>query len=205
MNRPPPAFGRLSQAPAAQFRWVDTEAQVCAMGMRENLTVIVWWTQATAAAVERVARLTRDVCAEHRTFSNIHLIRDGALAPTPGARAGFIQMIKDCADQLANAAVVVGGSGFWAGMMRSAVTGMRFVTPRTFEMRLHGEPQEILGWLPQAHLSRCGSQLPHETLAELLDQATQVLARGEVELPPGSAPTPLVSQRLSLGARKRDR
>ena len=81
--------GRVSQAPAA-FRWVDTEPSVCAIGVRQNLTVIVWWTQATGAAVERVARLTREVCTEHQAMSNIHLIRDGALVPTPQARTGFV-------------------------------------------------------------------------------------------------------------------
>ena len=202
MQRPPPALGRPSRAPGAEFRWVDTEPLVCAMGVRQNLTVIVWWTQATGAAVERVARLTHEVCAEHPRMSNIHLIRDGALVPTPEARGGFVQMMKDHAEQLANVAVVVGGSGFWASMMRSAVTGMRFVSPRTFELRLHGSPQEIVSWLPQAHASRCGMQLSHASLAQTLDDAALVLAAGAVEVP--LAPLPQISQRVSLpGTRKR--
>lgn len=202
MQRSPPASGRLSQAPDSGFRWVDTEPQVCALGMRENLTVIVWWTQATAEAVQRVARLTREVCVEHGRMSNVHLIRDGALVPTPQARNGFVRMMKEHAEQLANVAVVVGGSGFWASMMRSAVTGMRFVSPRTFELRLHAAPQEIVDWLPQAHLARCGNSLPGAALAEVLDAAARTLDSGGVEVPPRSDAAPLTSRRMSLGTRK---
>ena len=201
MSRPSFAGGRFSQAPVA-FRWVDTEPSVCAIGARQNLTVIVWWTQATAAAVERVAHLTREVCAEHRHMSNIHLIRDGALVPTPAARTGFVQMMRDHAEQLSNVAVVVGGSGFWASMMRSAITGMRFVAPRTFELRLHGRAEEIVNWLPRAHEARCGAPLPHDELAAMLASAEQSLVSGTVEVQP-AAPAPLLfSQRVTLRPRK---
>jgi hypothetical protein len=152
--------------------------------------------------VERVARLTREVCTEHGRMSNVHLIRDGALVPTPDARSGFVRMMQEHAEQLANVAVVVGGTGFWASMMRSAVTGMRFVSPRTFELRLHADPQEIVGWLPQAHLKRCGTSLPDSTLAELLDGAAQTLAAGTVQVPPLADAVPLTSGRISLSARK---
>lgn len=193
--------GRFSQAPAV-FRWTDTEPGVCAIGVRQNLTVIVWWTQATAPAVERVARLTRDVCAEHRAMSNIHLIRDGALVPTSQARTGFVQMMRDHADQLSNVGVVVGGSGFWASMMRSAITGMRFVSPQTFELRLHGRAHEILNWLPRAHELRCSASLPHEALASILAEAEQCLVTGAVAVEP-AVPAPLLfSQRVSHRPRK---
>jgi hypothetical protein len=202
MQRTPPAFGRLGPAPDAAFRWVDTEPLVCALGVRQNLTVIVWWTQATGAAVERVARLTREVSAQHGRLSNIHLIRDGALVPTPAARSGFVRMMKDHAEQLANVAVVVGGSGFWASMMRSAITGMRFVSPRTFELRLHADPREIMSWLPQAHLARCGTPLSDAALAELLATAAQTLDAGAVDVLPLPEAAPLTSARVSIGARK---
>jgi hypothetical protein len=201
MSRPSSAAGRFSQAPA-DFRWVDTEPSVCAIGVRQNLTVIVWWTQATAAAVERVARLTRDVCAEYGRMSNVHLIRDGALVPTPAARTGFVQMMRDHADQLSNVAVVVGGSGFWASMMRSAITGMRFVAPRTFELRLHGRAEEIVNWLPRAHAARCGTPLPHDELANMLSLAERNLVSGSVEVQPAAPATLLFSQRVSLRPRK---
>jgi len=202
MIRPPSSTGQPSLAPDAEHRWVDTESSVCALGVCGNMTLIVWWTQATGAAVERVARLTRDVCAEYPRISNIHLIREGAPLPTPAARSGFVAMMRDHAEQLANVAVVVGGSGFWASTMRSAITGMRFVSPRTFELRLHGRAEEIASWLPAAHFARCGTRLRTEGLSALLSTAERVMADGVVEVQTLPQPTPLISQRVSLGVRK---
>jgi hypothetical protein len=130
------------------------------------------------------------------------LIREGALLPTPEARAGFLQMMRDHAEQLANVAVVVGGSGFWASMMRSAVTGMRFVSPRTFELRLHGRAEEIVRWLPRAHLARCGTHLSDGELADLLLAAEHTLASGSVEVQPPPQAATQISRRVSLGVRK---
>lgn len=53
-------------------------------------------------------------------MSNIHLICDGALVPSPQARTGFVHRMRDHADPLSNVGWVVGGFGFWASMMRRA-------------------------------------------------------------------------------------
>ena len=164
------------------MRWVDSEPGVCAIGHSHNLTVIVWWSQATGPAVERVAAVTRMVCEQHASFSNIHVIKPGAPLPTAEARNGFVRMMKDHADQLRNAAVVVGGEGFWASMMRSAITSMRFVSPRSFELRLHGKADEILNWLPSAHWQRTRVELGRFALSQILDEAERCMADGAVEL-----------------------
>lgn len=177
-----PLSDSSAQSEDARVRWVDSEPGVCAIGYAHNLTIIVWWSQATGAAVERVAAVTRAVCAEHASFSNIHIIKAGAPLPTVEARNGFVQMMKVHADQLRNVAVVVGGEGFWASMMRSAVTSMRFVSPRSFELRLHGKADEILNWLPSAHWQRTRVELARFALAEILDEADRCMADGAVEL-----------------------
>ncbi|HKU40704.1 MAG TPA: hypothetical protein VJR89_21235 [Polyangiales bacterium] len=183
------------------FAWIEAEPGVCAVGVWENVTLIVWWSQATGPAVERVAKVTREVCANYRMMSNIHIIKDKAHVPTAEAREGFVRMMKDHAGQLANVAVVVGGVGFWASMMRSAVTGMRFVSPRSFEMRLHGEAEEILGWLPSSHAFRCGNQLPRETLSSMLLAANRCVQSGSVELV--ARPLSLRPQSLTVPRPKR--
>ena len=183
------------------FIWVETEPGVCAIGRWENVQLIVWWSQATGPAVDRLTRVTRESCAQHRMLSNIHIIKDKARVPTSEARDGFVRLMNDYANQLANVAVVVGGVGFWASMMRSAVTGMRVLAPRSFELRLHGEVDEILGWLPHAHAYRCGSTLPREALSGMLMAATSCLQSGSVEV--ATPPLSMRPQSLTVPRAKR--
>ena len=161
----------------------------------------VWWSQATGPAVERLAKVTRETCTQHRMLSAIHIIKDKARVPTPEARDGFVRIMNDYADQIANVAVVVGGVGFWASMMRSAVTGMRVLAPHSFELRLHGEVDEILGWLPHAHAYRCGSALPREILSGMLVAGAGCLHSGSVEI--SVPPLSMRPQSLSVPRAKR--
>lgn len=188
--------------------WVDNEPGVCAIGRCHNITIVVWWSQATGPAVERVAAVTRIVCAQHpEGISNIHVIREGAALPTAEARSGFVRMMKEHASQLSNVAVVVGGEGFWASMMRSAITSMRFVSPRSFEMRLHGKTGEILNWLPSGHWQRTRVELSRFALSEILDEAERCEAAGTVELTTvlvtqSMRPVQALSQRAPVDTRK---
>jgi hypothetical protein len=150
---------------------LDMEPGVCAIGSWQNVTIIVWWAQANASAVRRLAQATETMRELHpERVSNVHIVNDGAGLPLPEARAGFVKIMQDYADSLGNVAVVIGGSGFWASTMRSAITGMRFISPRSFEMRLHATPSEILDWLPLAHLQRTGVTIARNTLACILDE-----------------------------------
>jgi hypothetical protein len=55
--------------------------------------------------------------------------------------------------------------------MRSAITGMRYISPRSFEMRLHGRSSEIADWLPQAHKQRTGVTIHGPSLVQVMDEA----------------------------------
>ena len=52
--------------------------------------------------------------------------------------------MKSQANRFGAVAVVIGGSGFLASAVRSFLTGLRLVSPRTFDFRLHGKTSEIL-------------------------------------------------------------
>jgi hypothetical protein len=166
---------------------------VCAIGRWHNLTLIAWHAQATGSAVARVARFTRTVCEEFPGgFSNIHLIHSSAPLPTAEARAGFVEMMNRHRDTLRNVAIVLAGSGFRASTMRSAITAMRFLAPRSFEMRIHREASEILPWLPAAHARATGVELPRASLHRLLTEAEQtnasaVPANNQDSLRPGQS------------------
>ena len=139
--------------------------------------MIAWHAQATGSAVARVARLTRVVCEEFPGgMSTIHLIRNCAPLPTAEARTGFVEMMNAHRDALRNVAIMIEGSGFRASTMRSAITAMRFVSPRSFELRIHRDASEVLQWLPAAHTSSTGIDLPRDSLHRMLTQAEQANA-----------------------------
>lgn len=148
------------------------ERGICAIGTCRNIVVIVWWGSATGPAVERLAQITARMRDTHpEKVSHIHLVRDRAGFPNSDARNAFVKIMREHADGIANCAAVVGGTGFWASTMRSAITSMRLLSPRSFEMRLHGTSAEMLEWLPDAHELRTTVPLAPQLLRSILDQA----------------------------------
>jgi hypothetical protein len=136
------------------------------------VVIIVWRAAGTGPAAEKLAQITSQMRTTHpERVSHIHLVKNRAGSPDSAARSTLVKIMRDHGDGIANCAVVIGGTGFWASTMRSAVTSMRLLSPRAFEMRLHGTSAEILDWLPEAHEQRTGVRLEREVLAGLLQQA----------------------------------
>jgi hypothetical protein len=148
----------------------DTEPGSFAIATWSHVLMVRWESAADGSAVERLAKVSKDLAAEqHQTRrSNVHIILDTAGLPTPEARAGFIHLMKAHADRLACVAIVVGGSGFLASAMRSLMTGMRLLSPRSFNYRLHGSTDEVVKWLPNEHLAKTGEPIDSRRLAHVL-------------------------------------
>jgi hypothetical protein len=154
------------------LEFLEQEPGVCSIASLHNVMIVSWSSRGTAPAVEKVAQVSHRMATKsQRGFSAIHLIADQAGLPTPEARTGLVKIMSEFAPHLACVAVVVGGTGFWASAMRSFVTGMRFVSPRSFDLRLHGTTADVLKWLPAVHASRTGVELDEVSLARVLDTA----------------------------------
>ncbi|HMI82768.1 MAG TPA: hypothetical protein VK550_01680 [Polyangiaceae bacterium] len=147
--------------------------------------MVRWESAADISAVERLAKVSTDLAAEQLQIrrSTVHIIADGAGLPTPAARAGFIDLMKQHAGRLACVAIVVGGTGFLASAMRSLMTGMRLLSPRSFNYRLHGSIDEVVKWLPAEHLARTGEQIDPRRLARVL----AAFEKGELGASPRAA------------------
>lgn len=158
---------------------VDVEPGVCALGSWQNVIAVIWWSTATGSAVERLERVMLGLREKYpQGVSQIHLVKDRAGTPASDARVGIVRLMNDYAADIANCAVVVGGSGFWASTMRSAITSMRFLSPRSFEMRLHRASSEVLEWLPEFHKKRTNIELVPEDLGRILNDAEEWLLGG---------------------------
>jgi hypothetical protein len=156
---------------------MEVEPGVCAIATWNNFVITVWVAAGTQTAVERVERVTAKMCELHpEKVSHVHLLKNGIGLPSSEARAGLVKIMKDHGSSIATCAVMVGGSGFWASAMRSTITAMRMLAPRSFEMRLHGTLSEILEWVPDAHRQATGVDVPASALERVLHQAESLLS-----------------------------
>jgi hypothetical protein len=149
---------------------LDTEPGAFIFGSWRNVFVGVWESQATMPAVERMVRATNMLNDLHPAGrSTIHIVSNGAGLPTTDVRAHFVDALKKNAGQLACVAVVVGGTGFWTSALRSFVTGLRWLAPRSFDFRLNATVEEVTRWLPAEHAKRTGVVLEPRRLAQVVD------------------------------------
>jgi len=170
----------LNDSRAARLTLESVESGVCAIGTWRNVVVIVWWSAGTGPATQRLEQVTAQMRTVNEKSTHIHLVKNRAGMPDADARTTLVKIMREHAEGIANCAVVVGGTGFWASTMRSAITSMRLLSPRSFEMRLHSTAAEMIAWLPKAHVTRTGVTMPEATLSALLQQAGEWLENGMV-------------------------
>ncbi|HVZ35108.1 MAG TPA: hypothetical protein VG963_21930 [Polyangiaceae bacterium] len=144
----------------------------------KNVSIFFWLAQATGMAVLRLARATDPLYAAHpEGVSNIHVVPGGTDLPTTEAQREMLALMKSRADRRACMAVVLGGTGFWASALRSFITSVRFVSPRSHALTIHGTLQQAAFWLPRPHFERSGVWLERaELLAALQSVEEQSLA-----------------------------
>jgi hypothetical protein len=147
-------------------------------GSWKNVFVSIWQLQGTILAIDRmlaaIAAMPR--IAEKR--SDIYVIAEGARLPEARVRDHFVDVIKSSSQVLAGVSVVVGGTGFWSSAIRSFVTGLHWLAPRSFDFRLHGSVEEVADWLPPVHERLSGVHLDPTRLRRVLDEWTAPRMRG---------------------------
>ena len=154
------------------FTVFDSEPGLFVFGAWENVLIAVWASQIDGACVERFTKAVDTMAARRPGLrSNVHVVTEGTALPTPEARAGLVASMKRHSGSLASVGVVFRGSGFWAGALRAAVTGMRFLSPRSFDFQLFGAVDEVVRWLPVEHQKVTGVHLDAAGLRSALEAA----------------------------------
>jgi len=157
---------------AESLEFLDGEPGVCRVAGLKNIMIVVWSAGATASAAATLDRATERMIATYPSgLSAVHVIPNRVSVPTAEGRSGLMKIMSRHAKSLACVAVVVGGTGFWASTMRSFITGMRFMTPRSFDLRLHGSVTEVIEWLPKKHSQLTGLPIDAKALARVLELA----------------------------------
>ena len=173
-----------------ETRWqalelLDSEPEVFAVYSWLNTTIVVWPRHATGPVVDRLAQVTRRKVREYKSgFSNFHLVKDGAGLPTPEAREGFVAMMHEHSGSLACVATVLLGTGFWVSALQSVTTGLRMLSPRSFDHRTTNSIESTIAWVPKVHLDRTGVKLDPEHLRTVLDDAYSRTMAMTVATPP---------------------
>ena len=139
------------------------------LGSWKNIFVSIWLEQATILAVERMVAAFAAMPRIAAKRSDIYIITDGARLPEASVRSYFIDTIQASEHELASVAVVVEGSGFWASAVRSFVTGLHWLAPRSFDFRLHGATAEVIDRLPEVHEQLTGVRIDGNRLNRILD------------------------------------
>jgi hypothetical protein len=155
---------------ADTLEFLDGEPGTNRIAVLRNVMIVHWTSRATGPATTRLADAFEHVLKTYPTGSSaVHVIADKVGVPTPEGRAGLMQIMTERADKIACVAIVVGGTGFWASTMRSFITGMRFMTPRSFDLRLHGTTAEAMEWLPVQSAKITGVPVDEKALARALE------------------------------------
>jgi hypothetical protein len=162
-----------SQTVVTDALLVEQPGVVVVRGWR-NLSICVWTDKATGPTARLVMGTLDRPGAQGLRQSFVHVIHNKRPLPDSDARHVFMQAMKERADSLACVAVVVLGSGFWASAMRNAVIGMRVFAPSTFDFRVFGACEEVVGWLPGAHEKHTGITIPPVALASWLSAAREI-------------------------------
>ena len=140
------------------------------LGLWNDMLFARWERPADAMAITHLDEISRSFRTAHpgRRQSGIHIVLEGVGLPTADARGGFMRLMKTQADQIAAIAVVICGSGFAAGAMRSFLAGLRFAAPRSFDFRVHGKTSDVVRWLPEAHERHTGEHVNPAQLERVL-------------------------------------
>jgi hypothetical protein len=140
------------------------------VGMLGCVTVIAWFGRLEKASAEVLARVTVDCVArlQGRVGSSVHLVDARVKLPDADAREVLAQIMRTSARDVACVSVVVDGGGFWASAMRSFITSLSVLAPRSVELHAHASIDQVLAWLPPEHHKRTGVTVQRDALERLL-------------------------------------
>ena len=183
--RKTPAIETSANLPARAETWdrllvLDREPGKFVLARWKNVFVQAWAAQADAAAMARVNNIVRGANGQRLGVrSSISVVAEGLPPPTEEARAGFVALMNDNANEIVCLAIVVQGVGFASSALRSALTGMRLAAGQSsYEMSVFATVDEISPWLPLRHEAKTGVKLDPARLCDVVRRVQSAAASG---------------------------
>ena len=139
----------------------------------ENVAIMVWFAQPSAASVERLDRHLASLRAvRDPALTMVHVIKSPLRLPDEASRAAMLHVTKE--HNVSLVVMVVSESGFMLSMMRSVITGLRVLTAGRFDYRVEASVDNVAAWLPKQHLAKTGVEIDSERLLHALHSADQL-------------------------------
>jgi hypothetical protein len=139
------------------------------MATWKNLALHVWTIQATPALVAKLDVLSTAFIKEHpEGISAVHIIAKNAPLPDKVVREQLRQVSERHAKHVACVCHVVEGSGFWASALQSFLTGLHWLSKRSYGLHICSDIRSAAQWLPTQHAKRTNVTIAPVELEEVL-------------------------------------
>jgi hypothetical protein len=139
----------------------------------KNVVIVAWLGRPTAVATRELGTISGRILGVlgDQKLSYVHLIPLEVHLPDSETRAALHDITRDYGQYTACVGVIVRGSGFWASALRSLVTSVKVIAPRSVDIRIHADIAELLTWFPAEHAQRTGVTLEPADFVKTLSEA----------------------------------
>lgn len=171
---------RASTAPAStplEPAHLYFTAPGCVMATWNNISLVIWGTQATLPLVERLTALSNELVRQHPRLSSVHVILDQAPLPSGEARAKLTKLTERFDPNLACVLTVILGSGFWNSAMRGFITGLHWIVSPRYKVLTCGTVKEGATWFAPLHTEHTGLAVDSAQLEQVIEQLLGRLER----------------------------
>lgn len=111
-----------------------------------TLHVSVWHGEATTLDMDEFDAELMDVVHRHGAVSILLIVEPSCPLAGDVARKRAVAMLDALGDAVESVAVVVEGTGFWAGAMRSVFNGLSLALRPRFPWKTFNFPSDALAW-----------------------------------------------------------
>lgn len=137
-----------------------------------NVAINHWLRDVSLAGVAKLSALTAE--RQHELpegVTSIHWLNAGVSLPSAEVRSALSDIMVRYPDHVMSVGVVVETEGFFASALRSAVTGIVLLSPKTIPVRVFGKLDDLVQWLPEVHQRATGVAVTSDELAGVLREA----------------------------------
>ena len=119
----------------------------------QNVAITVWFGPATMQSLVEFDKGCKSFCGKHpEGISSVHIMVPGGTSmPTAEARTEVGRIMRENAKHTTACATLIPGNGFWASALRSMVTAILMLAPRSLAFRMFGDMESLAQWLAPLH------------------------------------------------------
>jgi hypothetical protein len=130
--------------------------------------------QGNTASAQAALRAAKEMATRYpNRHSTVNFVLDGLPAPAPEAMPLFTRAIAQRSD-LACAAFILEGSGFWASGLRSMINNSHREGGGGALLKIATASDQIVDWLSEYHQEQTGVAIAPEELREVLRHARRL-------------------------------